>query len=242
MKYRTFKGKSCFITGATGGIGRHIAMEMAKNECKLFLTSTDAFKLNKLKEELSSLYGKDINIFCAPGDLNNLQDINRLISIAREKSGPIDILVNCVGVFLVKSLAESSLEDFEVSFNLNIRAAFIFCKEFSRDMIESKWGRIINIGSSSAYSGHEKTSLYCASKHALLGFSRALHAELRKQNIRTFCVSPAGVRTEMGKLIEHQNVDTFINPKEVAEYIIFISSLDNEMISEEIRLNRMVVE
>ena len=84
--------------------------------------------------------------------------------------------------------------------------------------------------------------LYCASKHALLGFSRALHDELKKYNIRTYCVSPSGVKTEMGKLIKNQNFDTFIDPREIAEYVVFICSFDGEMISDEIRLNRMVIE
>jgi 3-oxoacyl-[acyl-carrier protein] reductase len=109
-------------------------------------------------------------------------------------------------------------------------------------MIKSRWGRIINIGSSSAYAGSQETSLYCASKHALLGFSRALHDELKKNNIRTYCVSPSGAKTEMGKLIKNQNFETFIDPKEIAEYVAFICSFDGEMISDEIRLNRMVIE
>ena len=217
MKHKIFENKNCFLTGATGGIGRHMAMEMAENKCNLFLTSTNAAKLEKLKEELESLHGKDINIFYEPGDLNKLQDINNLIEITREKIRSIDILINCAGIFVVKSLSESNLGDFETSFNLNIRGAFMFCKEFSRDMIRNNWGRIINIGSSSAYAGYEKTSLYCASKHPLLGFSRALHDELKKYNIRTFCVSPSGVKTGMGKLIKNQNFDTFINPEEAAE-------------------------
>ena len=109
-------------------------------------------------------------------------------------------------------------------------------------MIKSGWGRIVNFGSSSAYTGTRKTSLYCASKHAILGFSRALHEELKEYNIRTFCVSPAGVKTKMGKLIENHNFNTFLNPKEIVEYVAFICSFDNEMISEEIRLNRIVIE
>ena len=241
MRYKIFENKNCSITGATGGIGRHIAMKMAENKCNLFLTSIHAAKLRRLKEELISLHGRDINIFYEVGDLNKTQDINKLISAARNKMRSVDILINCAGKFIVKPLSKSRLEDFETIFNLNIRAAFMLCKEFSQDMIKNRWGRIINIGSSSAYAGYKKTSLYCASKHALLGFSRALHDELKEYNIRTFCVSPSGAKTRMGKLIKNQNFDTFIDPEEIAEYIVFISSFDNEMISEEIRLNRMVI-
>ena len=242
MKRKVFKNKNCFISGATGGIGKSIAMKMAENECNLFLTSTNHTKLKNLKEEIISIYGKKTKIYYKDGDLNKIQDINNIITMAREKIHTVDILVNCAGIFLVKFLSDSNLDDFDKTFNLNIRAPFIFCKEFSEDMIKNGWGRIINIGSSSAYTGSKETSLYCASKHALLGFSRALHEELRKYNIRTYCISPAGVKTEMGKLIKNQRFDTFIDPRELAEYVTFICSFDGEMVSEEIRLNRMMIE
>ena len=242
MKYEILENRNCFITGATGGLGQCIAMKMAQNKCNLFLTSTNLFKLKKLGEEIESLYGGKIAIFCEYGDLNKIQDINKIITTARAKIKTVDILVNCAGLFVVKPLFDSNLDDFNTTFNLNIRAPFIFCKEFSEDMIKSGWGRIVNIGSSSAYAGSKETSLYCASKHAILGFSRALHDELKKNNIRTFCVSPSGLKTEMGKLIKNQNFDTFLNPEEIAEYVNFICSFNGEMISDEIRLNRMVIE
>ena len=242
MKYEILENRNCFITGATGGIGRCIAMKMAENKCNLFLTSTNTTKLKNLKEEIESLYGEKIKIYYEYGDLNDIQDINKIIAMARRKIHTVDILVNCAGLFVVKSLFDSNLDDFDTTFNLNIRAPFVFCKEFSEDMVKTRWGQIINIGSSAAYAGSKETSLYCASKHGLLGFSRALHDELKKYNIRTYCVSPAGVKTEMGKLIKNQDFDTFIDPREIAEYVTFICSFDSELISDEIRLNRMVIE
>lgn len=242
MKYDIFENKNCFITGATGGLGRCIAMKMAENNCNLFLTSTNIEKLKRLKEEIESLYGGEIEIHYEYGDFNEVQDINKIITTAREKIHTVDILVNCAGLFVVKTLFDSNLEDFNSTFNLNIRAPFILCKEFCEDMIKSGWGRIVNIGSSSAYAGSKETLLYCASKHAVLGFSRALHDEFKKNNIRTYCLSPSGIKTEMGKLIKNQKFDTFLNPEEIAEYAAFICSFDGEMISDEVRLNRMVIE
>ena len=103
-------------------------------------------------------------------------------------------------------------------------------------------GRIVNIGSSSAYAGFKETSIYCGSKHALLGLSRAVYEELKEHNIRTFCISPGSVKTDMGKKVKNQNFDTFIDPKEIAEYVSFVMSFDGSMISEEIRLNRVFIE
>ena len=242
MKYEILENRNCFITGATGGLGRCIAMKLAEIKCNLFLTSTSTSKLKSLKEEIESLYYKKIKIYYEYGDLNEIQDINKIIKMVRKKIHTVDILVNCAGSFVVKSLFDSNLDDLETTLNLNFRAPFIFCKEFSEDMIKRRWGRIVNIGSSSAYVGSKETLLYCASKHALLGFSRALHDELKKYNIRTYCVSPSGAKTEMGKLIRNQNFDTFIDPIEISEYVAFICSFDGKMISDEIRLNRMAIE
>ncbi len=128
----------------------------------------------QLREEV-----KNVRVAYEPGDLNKVEDIERIVDKAKRKFGRIDILVNCAGVFPVKSLQNSSLEDFENCFNVNIRAPFLFCKAFSESMIKNQWGRIVNIGSSSAYGGFKNTSIYCASKHAILGLSRALHCELK---------------------------------------------------------------
>ena len=112
---------------------------------------------------------------------------------------------------------------------------------FSKGMIEKSWGRIINVGSSSAYAGFENTSTYCSSKHALLGFSRSMFKELRNTGVRVYSVSPGSIKTPMGKLVPNQDYDTFINPQELAEYVVYISSFDKEMISEEVRLNRLII-
>lgn len=240
MNKNILKNKNCLITGATGGLGVDLCKNFAKNKCNLFLTSTDKIKLKKLAEELK-LYNKDIKVYYVTGDLNKIHDIKKIIYEVRKKFVYVDILVNCAGVFPVKLLKNTKLEDFEKCFNINIRAPFLLSKEFSQDMIKKRWGRIVNIGSSSSYGGYRETSIYCASKHALLGLSRALHDELRKYNIRIFCVSPGSLKTKMGKSVKNQEFSTFINPKEVAEYIIFIITFNKEMISEETRLNRMVI-
>lgn len=240
--FKILKDKNCFITGATGGIGENIAIRMAENKCNLFLTSTNVEKLKRLRKKIENKCGNKIKIYYKAGDLNSVDDANKIIKGAKNNLKSIDILINCAGVFPVKFLKDSNLKDFDNCFNVNVRAPFLFCNAFSPSMIKKKWGRIINIGSSSAYSGFKETSLYCASKHALLGFSKSLHNELKEYNIRTFCISPGSVKTEMGKLGRGQIFETFIRPEEVAKYLTFIISFDKEMVSEEIRLNRMTVQ
>ena len=235
------KGKNCLITGATGGLGKEISKELAKNACNLFLTGRNNEKLNSLKNELEN---DKIKIDFEAADLSDIDDIQKLIDKTKKVFSNIDILVNCAGIFPVKLLSDSTVDDFEKCFSVNVRAAFVLCKEFSQGMISKKWGRIVNIASSGAYNGRRKTSIYRASKHALLGLSRSLHSELKEHNVRTFCVSPGPVKTPMGlDIVKNENpdekFDSFMNPNEIAEFIVYLISFDNEMVSEEIRLSRI---
>ena len=237
------RGKNCLITGATGGLGKEIAKEFAKNGCNLFLTGRNNEKLNSLKNELENSVN-EIKIDFEDADLSDDGEIQKLIEKVKNTFVNIDILVNCAGVFPVKLLSDSTVEDFENCFSVNVKAAFVLCKEFSQGMISKKWGRIINIASSSAYAGFKNTSIYCSSKHALLGLSRSLHSELKEYNVRTFCVSPGPIKTSMGHdIVKNENpderFDSFMNPNEIAEFIAYLVSFDNEMVSEEIRLSRI---
>jgi short-subunit dehydrogenase len=232
------KNKNCLLTGATGGLGKEISKQLIKQGYNIFLTSTNKKSLEKLKSQLNILNNQS-KIFYESGNLNKTNDINRIIQKCRKNFSSIDILINCAGVFTVKSLQQTSLKDFEENFNVNIRAPFIFSKEFSKDMIRKKWGRIINIGSSSSYSGFKDTSIYCSSKHAILGFSRSLHSELKSKNIRTIMISPGSVKTPMGKKVKNQKFEEFIDPVEVSEILLTCLNLDKNMVIDEVRLNRM---
>ena len=234
------KNKNCLVTGATGGIGKEISKELASNSCNLFLTSTNNTKLIKLKNQLKKI-NKNIKIEFLSADLTIQEDITELIDTINDKFSSIDIIINSAGVFMIKSIEKSTIDDFEKSINLNVKLPFILCKEFTKNMIKKKWGRVVMIGSSSSYSGFEKGSVYCASKHSILGLSRALNAELKKKNVRVLSVSPASTQTNMGKISTEQDFSTFLDPKEVAQYITHVISFDNEMIVDESRLNRITI-
>lgn len=231
--------KNCFLTGASGGLGREIAKQLLKNDCNLFLTAQNEQRLKKLKFELDRINIKNCKIFYSSCDLANQQQIKKLIKVVRQNFSHVDIIINCAGIFQSKPISQTSIEEFDKMFAVNIRAPFVFCKEFSIDMIKQKWGRIINIGSSSSYLGFKNGSIYCSSKHAILGFSRSLFAELKEYNIRTYSISPGSIKTKMGKLSKDQEYETFLDPKEVAKYVEFVAQFDGELISEEIRLNRI---
>jgi short-subunit dehydrogenase len=233
--------KNVLLTGASGGIGQNLAIEFAKAGCNLFLTGRSEKKLKILREQILKI-GEDLQVFYKSCNLDKEDDLKSLVSNVRERLESVDVLVNCAGEFIVKKVGRSTLEDFDRCFNVNVKAPFFLSKVFSADMVQREWGRIINIGSSSSYSGYKNTSLYCSSKHALLGFSRSLHDELKDYNIRTFCFSPGSVKTDMGKKVENQDFSTFIGPGELARYIVITISFDSGMISEEVKINRFSVQ
>lgn len=232
-------GKNCLITGSTGGLGQEIAKALLKNNCNLFLTATNAKRLSKLKDKLDTMNENKCKINYFTGDVTNQNQIKKIISAVRKSFGHVDILINCAGIFHSKSISQSTIEDFDRVFAVNIRTPFLLCKEFSKDMISKKWGRIVNIGSSSSYSGFKNGTIYCASKHSILGLSRSLFNELKEYGIRTYCISPGSIKTKMGKLSKNQHYKTFLDPSEVAKYVEFIISFNDDLVTEEIRLNRI---
>jgi 3-oxoacyl-[acyl-carrier protein] reductase len=222
-------------------LGRHIAKRFVQEGCNLFLTGRTEQKLDSLRKELLNLNGHT-KIYCENGNLENIRHVHKIIGKCREKLKSVDILINNAGVFDTKSIENSSTDFLDLSFNINVRAPFIFCKEFCGDMVNKKWGRIINVGSVASYRGFSNNSVYCLTKHALLGLSRSLFLELKNNNVRVFLIAPHTIISRMGKIVERntdEKMSDFINPEEVVEYIVFAIKFDNQMISEEVRLNRI---
>ena len=230
-------GKNVLLTGATGGIGRELAKKFVTLGYNIFLTSTNEESLSSLKENIRTANSR-VKIDYFPAFLNKEDEIDSLISSVRKSFKRIDILVNCAGIFEVNNLSEVTRESYKKSFDVNVMAPFILSQEFSKDMIKSKKGKIVNIGSSSAYAGFPATSVYCSTKHALLGLSRSLYEELKPHNIKVYCFSPGSVQTEMGKNVPNQDYDTFIRSDELADFIVSNVVKNSNMISQEVRINR----
>ena len=234
------KGKNCVITGATGGIGKEIAYQLAEKNCNLFLIARNEKKLKTLQNKLKTINSK-IKIFYKKTDLTNFNDIELTISKINKEFSPVLILINCAGKFIIKPISKSTVKELNESFDINFKAPFILSKEFSNHMNQKKWGRLVFIGSSSSYLGFSGGSIYSSTKHALLGLSRSLHAELKNKNIRVQCFSPGSTQTEMAKISTDQDFSTFLNPKDVAQFIVYSMCFDKEMIIDEVRMNRMIM-
>ena len=213
-------------------------MALANNGCNLFLTANNEERLQGVE---NVFLNRDIKVSSCAGDLASKDDVYKIIDSANKAFDNIDILINSAGIFPNSSLFDSDDEALEKIFSINYRSAFIFAREFAKKMVSNEWGRIVNIGSSSSYSGFSGGSLYCATKHALLGFSRALHEELKHHNIRSFCISPSSTKSKMGEDTIGQDYSTFLDASDIAKYVAFAISFDSNIVTEEILLKRMTV-
>jgi NAD(P)-dependent dehydrogenase (short-subunit alcohol dehydrogenase family) len=233
-------GKKCLLTGGSGGLGRVTARRIAGLGCDLFLTARRPEPLTRLGQDLKNQGGNG-RVAWAAADLTSISDINVLIDRVKKDFGSIDILINNAGVFPVLPFENSGLKDYDLCFDLNVKAPFLLAKAFIPDMLARGWGRIVNIGSSSAYAGFRNTALYCSSKHALLGMSRSLNDEYKARGVRTCFLAPGSMQTDMGRLVPGQTFETFIDPEELAEYLLMVISFDGNAIIEETRMNRVII-
>ena len=227
------------MTGATGGLGREIAIALNRSGCPLFLTGRNPVLLAEVAASLPQGCSGTVQTFAA--DLRKPADLDALIAAVREAFGTLEVHVNVAGIFPVQPLVDTDDETFDACMQLHVTAPFRLSRAFAGDMVAAGWGRIINIASSSAYTGYRNTAAYCASKHALLGLSRAMHDEFKHANVRVYCFSPGSISTKMARVSVDQDYTTFLDPTEVAEFIVEVVSHDGPMMTEEIRLNRMLI-
>jgi short-subunit dehydrogenase len=229
MRDNFYRNKNIIITGASGGLGKELSKILYEKGANLFL-------LVSMNSNISDLdFAKKI-YRC---DLNNRKDIER--TVTTEIFSSVDILINCAGIFPLVSLEDMAIDEYDKVMNINCRAPFILSKGCIASMKNRGGGLIINIGSSSSYTGSSDCGGYCISKHALLGLSRSLTKELKKYNIRVLAFSPGSIKTNMGKTDIRQDFETFLDPKDVAEFILYSATFKNEMIVDESRMNRISI-
>jgi 3-oxoacyl-[acyl-carrier protein] reductase len=212
MKHRP----TCLITGAAGGIGTAIANKLSILNYDLILVSKRKVKLEKLKNRLKVESKNRISSY--PCDFSNLDEIKKLIKVLRQKR--VDVLINNAAVFNVKDFTKEKYPEMLETVNVNLLAPIMLCKSVIEKMKKYKKGRIIFIGSTSAYKGEKNIVTYCVSKHGLLGLSKSINDEFNRYNIQSTIISPGLVKTGIHKKYRAgQNFDTFIDPDEFAEYI-----------------------
>ena len=208
------------VTGASRGIGKAIAIELAALGHDLALVARNESALAEVIASLPESCGKAVAI---PADLSQEESYSSVIEEAVSELGGLDVLVNCAGFSQAGSFTEVTPQEWDRIFAVNAKAPFFLCKEALPYLKESNRATVINISSVVGFKGYINQSAYSSSKHALAGFTKVLAKEVQPFGIRVHLISPGGVATEMvTKMRPDINAEELIQPSEIAELVRFL--------------------
>lgn len=231
--------KTVLITGASRGIGKSTAILFAKEGYNVVINYNQSeTKAKELVEEL-----KEYNVYSIKADVSKSIEVKSMIKEAINRYGKIDVLVNNAGVAMEKLFTETTEEEYDRMFNINVKGVYNCLVCVIPDMVRRKEGKIINVSSIYGISGASCEVIYSATKAAVIGLTQGLAKELGPSNINVNCVAPGCIRTDMTSYLnedeKHQvEEDTPLGvwgePEDIANTILFLASDKSNFITGQI--------
>ncbi len=240
-------GKVALVTGAGGGIGRAAAVRFAEEGARVGITDQDAANLEEtaaaVKAEFAKVAGTgdsgaDDGVVQVVGDIVDPATIDQLATQTVERFGQIDVLFNNVGILILKSLADTTPEDFDRLMHVNVLSHLLGIQRVAPEMRRAGGGSIINVASVGGLVALPNVSAYSASKSAVIGLTRSAAVEFGPE-IRVNAVCPGGVDTPMAQrhlasfedkqaamklLTGRQIIKRYAEPREIADVVVFLAS------------------
>jgi 3-oxoacyl-[acyl-carrier protein] reductase len=212
------RGKTALVTGASRGIGRAIALELAQQGVKrLLLVARDAERLAQVALEIEA-FGTEVAIL--PLDVSRLVEVNIAIAQAWRDYGPIDLLVNCAGVAHQAPFLKSPLSNVQQEIEINLMGMYTITRLVARRMAVQREGTIVNVSSLMGKIAAPTMATYSATKFAILGFTQALRGELAQYNIRAIALLPSLTDTDMVRELQWFKWVVPTTPQKVAQAMI----------------------
>ncbi|EIJ81532.1 3-oxoacyl-[acyl-carrier-protein] reductase [Bacillus methanolicus PB1] len=228
------EGKAALVTGASRGIGREIALELARKGANVAVNySGSEAKANEVVEEIKAL-GR--NAFAVQCNVADSESVSNMVKVTIETFGKLDILVNNAGITKDNLLMRMKEEEWDDVININLKGVFLCIKAVTRQMMKQRCGRIINISSIVGVSGNPGQANYVAAKSGVIGLTKTAAKELASRGITVNAVAPGfittdmtdkladDIRAEMLKLIPLAKLG---EPGDVAKVVAFLASDDS---------------
>jgi len=236
MNEKPLEGLVALVTGAGRGIGRSIAMRLAAAGARVALAARSEGELQAVQQEIIAAGGEAA---CFPTDVAQEDQVARLVAATVEHFGRLDIVVNNAGIGYFAPLEHTSVEQWDKMMAVNARGPFLVCREALPHLRRSPHPYIVNISSVVGLKGYPNQAGYSASKHALLGMTKALAREVQSDGIRVHAICPGGVDTGLiGDARPDLDRSELIRPEEIAEIVLFLVTCRGNAVIDEIDVRR----
>jgi len=224
MNTMNLKNSVAIVTGASKGIGKSIAMTLAKEGVSVVLAARSAELLSNVQKEIENAGGRAVVVAT---DVTSENSVKNLIIETHKHFNRIDILINNAGVGIFSNVVDMKTDDYEAMMNINMKGVFLCSRGVLPTMIKQKHGEIINIASLAGKNSFVGGSVYSATKWGLIGFARSLMLEVRDHNIRVVTICPGSVNTNFNDT--ERNNSQIIQPEDVAETVLFTLTMPNRV-------------
>jgi 3-oxoacyl-[acyl-carrier protein] reductase len=213
------QNKVALVTGAGRGIGKAIALALAKAGCRVVLTARTSAQLDAVQQQIEGFGGQALSV---PADLTRDEEIEKLVAQTQRAYGAVGMLINNAGWGRKSTIVRANIEDWDQTLRVNLRAPMLLSRLVLPAMIEAKFGAVINISSISGKSGEAGSSAYAASKFGMIGFTQSLYEEVREFGIKVSVILPGFVDTPMIPPVKHLDRFKMIRPEDVADAVLFV--------------------
>ncbi len=226
-----FKNKTAIITGGAKGIGKAIALELARKQCNLAIN----YRSNISEEFINELESYGVRAKAYQCDVSNFEDVKTMVDTIKEDFGSIDILVNNAGItddMLILKMKESQ---FDNVIDANLKGTFNMTRHVSNVMVKQRYGKIINITSVIGLIGNAGQSNYAASKAGIIGLTKSIARELAGRNITCNAVAPGFIETDMTEVLSEKIKENILaniplkklgSGNDVARAVVFLAKSD----------------
>lgn len=233
--------KTAIVTGARRGIGRAIALALAKEGANVVVSDVSQEDCRKVVTEIKALGRRGLALKC---DVSSRVEVEDMVRRTVAEFGKVDILVNNAGVISFKPFLELTDEDWDNTLNVNLKGQFLCARAVAREMVKNKWGRIINVASISSGGcgiAFPLIAHYTASKGGVMALTEALALELTPQGINVNAICPGAIDTDMAKgTKESGQIEQVLlripkgrlgQPEDIANLAVFLASEESDYIS-----------